>query len=152
MAREALDLDDYVASNREYTGPSRTIRKGEKKRRAGFPTSRFPRAKASSASPRTPATELDYKRAYAKVAAAAGLGKETCVKIYGFEATGNGNYDIQAGRVSPTAKVISRSATISCSPPTVELVAKRGRIPGLGRWRKRQRRARAAAGQDRQGE
>jgi len=47
--------------------------------------------------PEAPASERDYKRAYAKVAAAAGLGKRTCVKIYSFEATGNGKYDIQAG-------------------------------------------------------
>ena len=48
--------------------------------------------------PQAPATELDYKRAYAKVASAAGLTKEACVKIYGFESGGNGKYDIQAGR------------------------------------------------------
>ncbi len=47
--------------------------------------------------PQRAANERDYKRAYARVAAAAGLSKRTCVKIYGFEATGNGKYDIQAG-------------------------------------------------------
>jgi hypothetical protein len=44
-----------------------------------------------------PARELDFKRAYAKAASAAGLAKRACVKIYGFEATGNGTHDIQAG-------------------------------------------------------
>ncbi|HEY7669915.1 MAG TPA: hypothetical protein VH852_04680 [Hyphomicrobium sp.] len=47
--------------------------------------------------PQTPASEMDFKRAYAKVAAAAGLSKETCVRVYGFEATGNGRHDVQAG-------------------------------------------------------
>jgi hypothetical protein len=47
--------------------------------------------------PQRPAREIDFKRAYAKAASAAGLAKRTCVKIYGFEATGNGNHDIQAG-------------------------------------------------------
>jgi hypothetical protein len=47
--------------------------------------------------PERPAREMDYKRAYAKAATAAGFAKMTCVKIYGFEATGNGTYDIQAG-------------------------------------------------------
>lgn len=58
--------------------------------------------------PEMPAAEMDYKRAYAAVAAAAGLGKDTCVKIYGFESGGNGGYDIQAGReYNPKARVIS---------------------------------------------
>jgi hypothetical protein len=47
--------------------------------------------------PRKPAGELDYKRAYAKAALAAGIGKEQAVRIYGFEAGGNGGYDVQAG-------------------------------------------------------
>ncbi len=58
--------------------------------------------------PETPADEIAYKRAYAKVAAAKGLTKEAAVKIYGFESGGNGPYDIQAGReYSRKAKVIS---------------------------------------------
>jgi len=42
-------------------------------------------------------SETEFKRAYAKVALAAGLTREQIVRIYGFEATGNGSYDIEAG-------------------------------------------------------
>jgi hypothetical protein len=48
-------------------------------------------------SPRQPQTDGEFKRAYARVAAAAGLTKDQVVRIYGFEATGNGNYDVEAG-------------------------------------------------------
>ena len=59
--------------------------------------------------PKTPATEMDYKRAYARAALAAGISKEQAVRIYGFEAGGNGLYDVQAGLESkrPGAKPIS---------------------------------------------
>ena len=47
--------------------------------------------------PRFPHSETEFKRGYAKVALAAGLTREQIVRIYGFEATGNGAYDIEAG-------------------------------------------------------
>jgi type II secretory pathway pseudopilin PulG len=47
--------------------------------------------------PRFPQSEAEFKRAYAKVALAAGLTRDQIVRIYGFEATGNGGYDIEAG-------------------------------------------------------
>jgi hypothetical protein len=47
--------------------------------------------------PRRPRNESEFRRAYASTASAAGLTKEQIVRIYGFEATGNGTYDIQAG-------------------------------------------------------
>lgn len=59
--------------------------------------------------PKTPATEMDYKRAYARAVLAAGIAKEQAIRIYGFEAGGNGLYDVQAGLESkrPGAKPIS---------------------------------------------
>jgi hypothetical protein len=48
-------------------------------------------------SPRLPQNDGEFKRAYAKVAAAAGLTRDQAVRIYSFEATGNGNYDVEAG-------------------------------------------------------
>jgi hypothetical protein len=48
-------------------------------------------------SPRLPQNDGDFKRAYAKAAVAAGLTKAQIVRIYGFEATGNGSYDVEAG-------------------------------------------------------
>jgi len=47
--------------------------------------------------PRFPQSETEFKRGYAKVALAAGLTREQIVRFYGFEATGNGAYDIEAG-------------------------------------------------------
>jgi hypothetical protein len=47
--------------------------------------------------PRQPHSEIEFKRAYAKAASAAGLTKDQVVRIYGFEVTGNGTYDVQAG-------------------------------------------------------
>jgi hypothetical protein len=47
--------------------------------------------------PQAPQREIDFKQAYAKAAAAAGLTKDQVVRIYGFEATGNGTYQVQAG-------------------------------------------------------
>jgi hypothetical protein len=48
--------------------------------------------------PRTPQSESEFKAAYAKVALAAGLNAEQIVRLYSFEAGGNGEYDVQAGR------------------------------------------------------
>jgi hypothetical protein len=47
--------------------------------------------------PRLPQNDGEFKRAYAKVALAAGLTKDQIVRIYGFEATGNGSYEVEAG-------------------------------------------------------
>src|SRR5260370_6096781 len=47
--------------------------------------------------PQQPRSEIDYKRAYVKVAFAAGLTKEQVVRIYAFESGGDGKYDVQAG-------------------------------------------------------
>jgi hypothetical protein len=47
--------------------------------------------------PQRPASELEYKRIYAGVAAAAGLTKDQIVRVYSFESGGNGGYDVQAG-------------------------------------------------------
>jgi len=47
--------------------------------------------------PRFPQSETEFKRTYAKAALAAGLTRDQIVRIYGFEATGNGSYDIEAG-------------------------------------------------------
>ena len=48
-------------------------------------------------SPQRPASEIEFKRAYARVARAAGLTREQAVRVYSFETGGNGNYDMQSG-------------------------------------------------------
>jgi hypothetical protein len=47
--------------------------------------------------PRFPQSETEFKRAYATAALAAGLTRDQIVRIYAFEATGNGSYDVEAG-------------------------------------------------------
>jgi hypothetical protein len=79
--------------------------------------------------PLPPASEMDYKREYARIAAAAGLTKEACVKVYGFESGGNGTYDIQAGReYNRKARVISTALGYNqlLTTNSVELVAEAG--------------------------
>ncbi len=54
--------------------------------------------------PEMPASEADFKRAYALAAAKVGIAADQAVRIYGFEASGNGRYDVQAGLEVPGAK------------------------------------------------
>ena len=59
--------------------------------------------------PDRPASDVDFKRAYAKAALAAGLTRDQIVGVYAFETGGNGSYDSQAGLVPyrPGARAIS---------------------------------------------
>lgn len=47
--------------------------------------------------PEAPPSEAEFKRAYAAASIRAGIRKDQAVRIYGFEASGNGRYDVQAG-------------------------------------------------------
>jgi hypothetical protein len=47
--------------------------------------------------PDRPASDDDYRRAYAKAALQAGLTAEQCVKVFAFESGGDGGYAVQAG-------------------------------------------------------
>ena len=80
--------------------------------------------------PQRPASEIEYKRAYAKVAAAAGLTMEQVVRIYGFEAGGNGRYDVQAGLESGGANARAISTALGynqlLTTNSVELMAEQG--------------------------
>jgi hypothetical protein len=80
--------------------------------------------------PQRPASELDFKRAYARFAAAAGLTREQVVRVYAFETGGNGNHDMQAGLSSwrPGAHAISTAIGYNqlLTTNSVELIAERG--------------------------
>jgi hypothetical protein len=103
---EPLSIDDYVLTQPPvYAGPP-------KPRDPSKPTEQVPpppyvpvvsdfladARQEFEFTPRTPQSESEFKRAYAKVALAAGLNTEQIVRIYSFEAGGNGQYDVQAGR------------------------------------------------------
>ena len=80
--------------------------------------------------PQLPKTEIDFKKAYAKVAAAAGLTREQAARIYGFEAGGNGRYDVQAGLEYPRPDAHAISTALGynqlLSTNSVELLAEQG--------------------------
>jgi hypothetical protein len=99
---EDLALDDYVLDQPPvYGGPP-------KPRNPAVPTPPAPRvpivadflAAARTEfqfSPRLPQSDSEFKLAYAGVAKAAGLTRDQVVRIYSFEATGNGDYQVEAG-------------------------------------------------------
>ena len=105
-----IALADYVLTQPPvYSGPPRA----DRSRRAAAETGREGRrsrwSPISSTTPPSngascrdqPASEADFKRAYARAAAAAGLTRAQVVGVYAFETGGNGAYDTQAG-VTPT--------------------------------------------------
>jgi hypothetical protein len=138
---QPVTLDDYVLTQPPvYGGPRRPINpQGEPEPEA------TPRPKKiipvvadllQAASdyfkwaPQRPASELDFKRAYARFAAAAGLTREQAVRVYAFETGGNGNHDMQAGLSSwrPGAHAISTAIGYNqlLTTNSVELIAERG--------------------------
>src|SRR5262249_39579848 len=104
---EKITIDDYVSAQPPvYAGPPRPINPSLPKEQIGpapLPTVPVVADFLAAAEqqfgfvPHKPASEIEFKRAYAKVATAAGLTKDQVVRIYGFEATGDGTYDVQAG-------------------------------------------------------
>ena len=80
--------------------------------------------------PQRPATEADFKRAYARFALSAGLTREQAVRVYAFETGGNGTHDMQAGLSSwrPGARAISTAIGYNqlLTTNSVELIAEQG--------------------------
>ena len=80
--------------------------------------------------PDRPKDDAAFKRAYAKVAIAAGLTREQAVRIYAFETGGNGTYDGQAGIVGnrkdarPISPAMGYNQLLSTN--TVSLLAEHG--------------------------
>jgi hypothetical protein len=101
----ALSIDDYVLDQPPiYSGPAKP-RDPSKAPEPPQPPPYVPvmadfLAAAGNEfkfTPRLPRNDGEFKRAYAAAAAAAGLSKDQVVRIYSFEATGNGTYDLEAG-------------------------------------------------------
>jgi hypothetical protein len=80
--------------------------------------------------PKRPGSEIEFKTAYAKVAALAGLTREQAVRVYAFESGGNGKYDVQAGLEyeRPNAHAISTALGYNqlLNTNSVELMAEHG--------------------------
>jgi hypothetical protein len=139
-AHEAVVLKDYVLQQPPaYSGPAEPVNPALPVPPPPTPPPRYIPVVADflgSAKryfefvPQRPKTEIEFKRAYAKVAAAAGLTGNQAVRIYGFEAGGNGHYDVQAGleQPKPDAHAISTALGYNqlLNTNSVELLAEQG--------------------------
>jgi hypothetical protein len=139
--RQAIALDDYVLTQPPvYTGPKRPVNPSptpseptEPRLRKHIPVvADLLKAAAEhfQFSPQRPASEIEFKRAYARVAAAAGLTREQAVRVYSFETGGNGNHDMQSGLSAsrPGSRAISTAIGYNqlLTTNSVELVAEQG--------------------------
>jgi len=138
-SHEPISLDDYVLTQPPvYTGPPKPRDPSKSHEEAPpAPAIYVPVVADFLAAaqrefklmPRRPQSDSEFKRAYAKVALAAGLTKEQIVRIYGFEAGGNGAYDVQAGlEYSKRARAITTALGYNqlLATNTVEIVAEKG--------------------------
>jgi hypothetical protein len=137
---QVVEIDDYVLTQPPvYSGPPKPVDPSAPAQDTSPPPAKYVPVVADflrSAqeefhfAPQQPQSEMDYKRAYAKVAAAAGLTKEQVVRIYGFESGGDGKYDVQAGLENPTpgARAISTALGYNqlLATNSVELMAEKG--------------------------
>ena len=137
--RQAIVLDDYVLTQPPlYSGPKRPVNpepEEEKPPRERKPlpvVADFLKAAAEQFqfTPQRPAAEVDFKRAYARYALAAGLTREQAVRVYSFETGGNGNYDMQSGLEPsrPGSRAISTAIGYNqlLTTNSVELLAEQG--------------------------
>jgi len=131
-AHREITLDDYVLTQPpEYTGPKKPINPTSTAREVPVVADYLQHAAQQfDFAPEKPASEIDFKRAYARVAAAAGLTRDQAVRVYAFEATGNGKYDLVAGQeFDPNAPAITTALGYNqlLSTNSVELLAEQGR-------------------------
>ena len=136
---QPIDLDDYVLTQPPvYTGPKRPINPAPEPE-----PERPPREHKAipvvadllqaalqqfQFKPQLPTNEMEFKRAYARVAAAAGLTREQAVRVYAFETGGTGNYDVQSGIEHGGTRAISTAIGYNqlLTTNSVELVAEQG--------------------------
>jgi len=134
-----INLDDYVLTQPPtYTGPKRPVNpepeaEPEKKPRQykPIPVSGDLLQAANEQFqwvPQKPSTEIEFKRAYARYALAAGLTREQAVRVYSFETGGTGNYDVQAGIEHGGKRAISTAMGYNqlLTTNSVELMAEQG--------------------------
>jgi hypothetical protein len=132
-----IALEDYVLTQPPvYTGPKRPVNPRPEAEEPREPRERkhipvvADLLKAAADyfqwAPQRPANELEFKRAYASFASAAGLTREQAVRVYAFETGGNGNHASQSGfhgsRAISTAIGYNQLLTTN----TVELLAEQG--------------------------
>ena len=139
--RQTITLDDYVLTQPPvYAGPRRPVNPSpeaveprEPRERKRIPlVADLLKAAAEhfQFAPQRPAGELEFKRAYARAASAAGLTREQAVRVYSFETGGNGNHDMQSGLSAsrPGSRAISTAIGYNqlLTTNSVELLAEQG--------------------------
>jgi hypothetical protein len=136
---QPIELDDYVLTQPPvYAGPKRPINPAPEPEPEHPPRERkyipvvadLLRAAADQFqfTPQRPVSEIEFKRAYARVAGAAGLTREQAVRVYAFETGGTGNYDVQSGIEHGGTRAISTAIGYNqlLTTNSVELVAEQG--------------------------
>ena len=139
--RQTIALDDYVLTQPPvYSGPKRPVdpsptpsEPAEPRERKYIPVvADLLKATAEhfQFTPQRPANEIEFKRAYARAAAAAGLTREQAVRVYSFETGGSGNHDMQSGLSAsrPGSRAISTAIGYNqlLTTNSVELIAEQG--------------------------
>jgi hypothetical protein len=139
--RQTITLDDYVLTQPPvYDGPRRPVSPAPEAEEPRAPRERkhIPvvadllkaAAEHFQFAPQRPAGELEFKRAYARTASAAGLTREQAVRVYSFETGGNGNHDMQSGLSAsrPGSRAISTAIGYNqlLTTNSVELLAEQG--------------------------
>jgi hypothetical protein len=134
---QAIGPDDYVlAQPPVYTGPKRPVNPEPEPERPPRVRKAIPvvadlmaaAAEQYQFRPQRPANEIEFKRAYARVAAQAGLTREQAVRVYSFETGGTGNYDVQSGIEHGGTRAISTAMGYNqlLTTNSVELMAEQG--------------------------
>ena len=137
--RQTIALDDYVLTQPPvYNGPKAPVNPepGEEKpprERKPIPVvADFLEAASEQFqfAPQRPASEIEFKRAYARYALAAGLTREQAIRVYSFETGGTGNHDMQSGLSAsrPGSRAISTAIGYNqlLTTNSVELLAEQG--------------------------
>ena len=139
---QAIALDDYVLTQPPvYTGPKRPVNpqpspaepeEAPRERKYIPVVADLLKAAAEhfQFAPQRPASEVEFKRAYARAASAAGLTREQAVRVYSFETGGNGNHDMQSGLSAsrPGSHAVSTAIGYNqlLTTNSVELIAEQG--------------------------
>jgi len=133
-AGQAITLDDYVLTQPPvYSGPKKPVDPSAPERPPRKALPMVPDLIQAAVeqfqfSPQRPASDAEFKRVYAQVAASAGLTREQAVRVYSFETGGNGNYDMQSGYRGPGTRPISTAIGYNqlLTTNSVELFAEQG--------------------------
>jgi hypothetical protein len=119
-AGQDVTLDDYVLTQPPvYAGPPRPVdpsapnkpppQPRDKKYVPTIPEMLDSARRFFQFVPQRPASEAEFKRAYAQALTAEGVPPEIAIRLYAFETGGNGTYDVQSGLLNarPGAKPLS---------------------------------------------